>query len=201
MRQVDDTVGAMLDLLQRRGELDNTYVVFTTDNGTLMGEHRWFKARGAKSTAYEEAANVPMFVRGPGIRSGSTSGKLVLNNDIAPTFVRIGRGTPPPLRGWTKHAADLERKRHTWRTAIMNERPREDISPIPPYRSLITKRYTYVEYATGEKELYDRSDDPYELNSKHKASAYTDTMAAFSRRLRALEGCESDTCRTAENGR
>ena len=55
------------------GELDNTYVVFTTDNGTHMGEHRWFTGHGAKSTAYEEAANVPMFVRGPGVQAGSTS--------------------------------------------------------------------------------------------------------------------------------
>jgi N-acetylglucosamine-6-sulfatase len=44
---------------------------------------------GAKNTAYEEAANVPMYVRGPGVVGGSISGKLVLNNDLAPTFARI----------------------------------------------------------------------------------------------------------------
>ena len=80
VRQVNKTrpAGTMLDLLKKRGELDNTYVVFTTDNGTHMGEHRWFGSHGAKNTAYEEAANVPMFVRGPGVRAGSTSDKLVL---------------------------------------------------------------------------------------------------------------------------
>jgi arylsulfatase A-like enzyme len=200
VRQVDDTVGSMLDLLKKRGELDNTYVVFTTDNNTHMGEHRWFGEHGAKSTAYEEAANVPMFVRGPGIRAGSTSGKLVLNNDLAPTFVRIAGGTPPPFVDGRSVLPVWKGTATTWRTAIINERPLKDIDPVPSYHSLITQRYTYVEYGTGEKELYDRSNDPYELNSKHNAIAYADTMASFSQRLHALEGCEADTCRTAEDG-
>jgi N-acetylglucosamine-6-sulfatase len=199
VRQVDDTVGAMLDLLKKRGELDNTYVVFTTDNSTHMGEHRWFGDHGAKDTAYEEAANVPMFVRGPGIRAGSTSSELVLNNDLAPTFVQIAGGTPPSFVDGRSLLPVWRGNNPTWRTAIMNERPIRDINSIPPYHALITQRYTYVEYETGEKELYDRKDDPYELRSKHDGIAYADTTAAFSLRLRALEACEADTCRTAEN--
>jgi N-acetylglucosamine-6-sulfatase len=201
VRQVDDTVGAMLDLLENRGELENTYVVFTTDNGTHMGEHRWFYRLGAKSTAYEEAANVLMYVRGPGIPAGSTSDELVLNNDLAPTFVDIAGGTPPAfvdgrtlLPVWTNTASD-------WRTAIMNEQPLGGASPAPPYHALMTRRYTYVEYATtGEKELYDRALDPYELESKHEDAGYADTLAALSLRLHTLEGCKTDACRTAENG-
>jgi arylsulfatase A-like enzyme len=73
---VDDTVAAMLDLLENRRELENTYVVFTTDNGTHMGEHRWFDHHGAKSTAHEEAANVLIYVRGPGIPAGGTRRRL-----------------------------------------------------------------------------------------------------------------------------
>ena len=201
VRQVDDTVGAMLDLLKKRGELDNTYVVFTTDNNTHMGEHRWFGWHGAKKTAYEEAANVPMFVRGPGIRAGSTSDKVILNNDIAPTFVQIAGESPASfvdgrslLPVWTSTASD-------WRTAIMNERPLDYSKSIPPYHAIITQQYTYVEYdITGEKELYDLASDPYELKSKHAESTYADTMAALSLRLHALEGCKADVCRTAENG-
>jgi N-acetylglucosamine-6-sulfatase len=201
VRQVDDTVSAMLDLLRERGELDHTYVVFTTDNGTHMGEHRWFHRLGAKSTAYEEAANVLMYVRGPGIPAGSTSDKLVLNNDLAPTFVSIAGGTPPAfvdgrnlLPVWTNTASD-------WRTTIMNEQPLGGDSPAPPYHALMTRRYTYVEYdTTGEKELYDRALDPYELESKHEDAGYADTLAALSLRLDTLVGCKTDACRTAENG-
>lgn len=84
----------------------------------------------------------------------------------------------------------------------MNERPLDDFQPIPPYHAIITQRYTYVEYdnATGEKELYDRASDRYELESKHADPAYADTTAALSSQLHALEGCKADACRTAENG-
>jgi N-acetylglucosamine-6-sulfatase len=200
VRQVDDTVGVMLDLLKKRGELDNTYVVFTTDNGTHMGEHRWFGEHGAKSTAYEEAANVPMIVRGPGIRAGSTSGRLVLNNDLAPTFVQVAGGTPPPFVDGRSVLPVWREQATTWRTAIMNERPAKDGNPIPAYHAAITPRYTYVEYDTGEKELYDRNSDPYQLHSRHGDAAYADTIMALSNRLSALEGCAAVGCRAAEDG-
>ena len=208
VRQVDDTVGAMLDLLRKRGELGNTYVVFTSDNSTHMGEHRWFDHHGAKATAYEEAANVPMYVRGPGIHPGSTSRKLVLNTDLAPTFVNIATGGSPPefvngldgrnlLPLWSGTASN-------WRTAIMTEHPLEDDYPVPPYHAIITQRHTYVEYDTtedtSEKELYDRVSDPHELESKHADTTYDNTRSALSARLHDLEGCMADVCQMAENG-
>jgi N-acetylglucosamine-6-sulfatase len=83
----------------------------------------------------------------------------------------------------------------------MNEHPIHDPYVAPPYHAIMTQRYTYVEYhTTGEKELYDRAVDPYELESKHDDPAYADTMAALSQRLHALEGCKADACQTAENG-
>jgi arylsulfatase A-like enzyme len=200
VRQVDDTVGAMLDLLKRRGELGNTYVVFTSDNSTHMGEHRWFGEHGAKSTAYEEAANVPMFVRGPGIRAGSSSDKLVLNNDLAPTFAQIAGRTPPSFVDGRTLLPMLKGNSTTWRTTVLNERPAKDGNPIPPYHASITQRYTYVEYGTGEKELYDRANDPYELASKHNNDAYAGTKTALSDRLLALKRCAGASCRKAENG-
>jgi N-acetylglucosamine-6-sulfatase len=201
VRELDDAVGAMLELLRSRGELGNTFIVFTTDNGTLMGEHRHFGRLGAKNTAYEEAANVLMYVRGPGVPAGSTSRKLVLNNDLAPTFVRIAGGSPPAfvdgrnlLRVWRNNPPA------SWRTAIMNEHPIDDSSAAPPYHALMTERYTYVEYENGERELYNRAVDPYELESKHADPAYGDTMATLSLRLQGLKGCKAEVCRAAENG-
>ncbi len=187
----------MLDLLKKRGELDNTYVVFTTDNGTHMGEHRWFGNHGAKNTAYEEAANVPMFVRGPGVRAGSTSGELVLNNDLAPTFARIAGLVPPSYVDGRSLLPVWKGTDPIWRTAILNERPVRDVNPIPPYHATLTQRFTYVEYDTGEKELYDRNNDPYELANAYDPAAPPSGLAS---RLRALEGCAGDTCRAAEDG-
>jgi N-acetylglucosamine-6-sulfatase len=201
VRELDDAVGAMLGLLTDRRKLRNTYVVFTTDNNTHMGEHRYFYRLGAKNTAYEEAANVLMYVRGPGIPAGSTSNRLVLNNDLAPTFVRIADGTPPAFVDGRSLLPLWRNKASSWRTAIMNEHPIHDPYVAPPYHAIMTQRYTYVEYhTTGEKELYDRAVDPYELESKHDDPAYADTMAALSQRLHALEGCKADACQTAENG-
>ena len=78
----------------------------------------------------------------------------------------------------------------------MNERPTKDAYPIPPYHAAITDSRTYVEYDTGEKELYDRDTAPYELSNAYEPSA----PPALASRLQALEGCAGDACRTAENG-
>ncbi len=196
VRQVDDTVGKMLDLLKERGELDNTYVVFTTDNGTHMGEHRWYKGLGAKSTAYEEAANVPMFVRGPGVQAGSTGDRLVLNNDLAPTFERIAGLARAPYTDGRSLLPVWKGNVSTWRTAVLNERPVQDGNPVSLYSSALTRRYTYVEYYTGEEELYDRKNDPYELANAHDSEA----PPALASRLQALKGCAGDVCRAAEDG-
>jgi len=195
VRQVDDTVGEMLDLLARRGGLKNTYVVFTSDNGTQMGEHRWRFYRGAKSTAYEEAANVPMHVRGPGVAKGSNP-SLVLNNDLAPTFLRMAGLTPPSYTDG-RDLADVWKGVNLVRKAILNERALTDDSPMPPYRSVITGRYTYVEWESGEREFYDRSSDPYELDNAFDPKG-SPTLAS---RLLALAGCAGEGCRAAEDAR
>jgi N-acetylglucosamine-6-sulfatase len=199
VRQVDDTVGDMLDLLRKRGELENTYVVFTSDNSTHMGEHRWLGNHGAKNTAYEEAANVPMFVRGPGIREGSKSDELVLNNDLAPTFARMARRAPQPFVDGRSLLPLLRGRNPAWRTAVMNERPSKDGKAIPTYHAAITARYTYVEYDTGEVELYDRDSDPGQLTSLHNNRSYAGAKTTLSDRLRALQGCAGAGCRAAED--
>jgi N-acetylglucosamine-6-sulfatase len=203
VRQVDDAVGKLLSLLSRRGELVNTYVIFTTDNDTSMGQHRWWYNHGAKETPYKEAAQVLFFIRGPGIPRDTVDHHLIFNNDHAPTMLDIANGTVPSstfVDGRSFLPVAEGNAPANWRTAIMNERPVPAGHGIPPYHAIMTRRYTYVEYDTQEKELYDRVADPYELQSKHDDPDYADTMAALSLRLHALEGCEADACRAAENG-
>ena len=200
LRGVDDAVNAVMDKLQSRGELDNTYIVFTSDNGTHMGEHRWRDWQGAKNTAYEEAAKVPFVVRGPGIPAGVSRNHLVLNNDLAPTFARIAGATPPGfVDGRNLLPVWAARPPATWRTAVLNERPAKTRHPVPVYYAVMTQRYTYVEYATGEKELYDRQDDPYQLRSIHR-TADLSLLSDLHGRLRSLKGCAAESCRRAEDG-
>lgn len=201
LRAVDDGIAHMLDLLEARGELENTYVVFTSDNGTHMGEHRRYTPNGAKNTAYEEAASVPFVVRGPGVPEGIVRDELVANNDLAPTFAEIaGAEIPPFVDGRSLQPVLSAGEPASWRTALLNERlenPRPG-APIPRYRAVITEGgYKYVEYVTGEKELYNLRADPLELRSIHR-TADPALAAELRSRLWALQECAAAACRSAE---
>jgi arylsulfatase A-like enzyme len=89
---VDRGVVSLVQELERTGQLDNTYVVFTSDNGFHTGEHR---LPAGKETAFEEDIRVPLLIRGPGVKEHSTSGALVGNVDFAPTFARLAGVVPP----------------------------------------------------------------------------------------------------------
>jgi arylsulfatase A-like enzyme len=94
MLAVDEMVGRLIDALRESGELDNTYVFFTSDNGFHVGEHR---LTTGKWTAYEEDIRVPLIVRGPGVPEGEKLPHLVLNNDLTPTFAELGGAETPPF--------------------------------------------------------------------------------------------------------
>jgi N-acetylglucosamine-6-sulfatase len=205
LAHVDDTLKNMLDLLEDRGELANTYVVFATDNGEHMGEHRYLVPSGSKSTPYEEAVSTPLLIRGPGVPHGTVRPQLVANNDFAATFADWAAGQPPeggdgrslaPLLSASPPAA--------WRTALLNERQLvgRDLSPAPNYEALFTAHgKRYVEYATGEKELYDLRTDPYELANGYDPDAPPSDLLS---RLQALEVCRVGTeitCQATEDGR
>ncbi len=201
LAHVDDTLKNMLGMLRSRGELANTYIVFATDNGVHMGQHRYLIPRGSKSTPYEEAASTPLIIRGPGVPRGVVRPQLVANNDFSATFASWAGAAPPeggdgrsldPLLSATAPSA--------WRTGLLNDRHliEPDDSPAPNYEALFTASgERYVEYATDEKELYDVRSDPYELTNDYDPDAPPSDLAS---RLRALAGCAGDTCRAAENG-
>jgi len=87
MLSVDRLLGAVVDALESEGELDDTYVVFTSDNGFHLGEHR---LGAGKQTAYQEDISVPFVIRGPNVAAGSTVDDLAVNTDLAPTFAAMG---------------------------------------------------------------------------------------------------------------
>ena len=101
---VDEAVARIVAALSRRGELDNTYIVFTSDNGYMQGEHR---VRSGKMLPYEPSGQVPLLIRGPGLPAGRVSSELVANTDLAPTLLDIAgaergqdgrRALAPPVR-------------------------------------------------------------------------------------------------------
>ena len=82
---IDDYVGRMLDTLERRGMLENTVVVFTSDHGEMLGDHGMY----TKSVAYEGASHIPLVIAGPGVRSGAVSQALVGLIDLNPTVCEL----------------------------------------------------------------------------------------------------------------
>src|SRR5919112_130753 len=92
MLAVDDMVGDLVKSLKRSGELDNTYIFFTSDNGFHLGEHR---LGAGKWTPYEEDIRIPLIVRGPAVPQGRTLHQMVLNNDLAPTIAELAGADAP----------------------------------------------------------------------------------------------------------
>jgi N-acetylglucosamine-6-sulfatase len=207
MAAVGEMIGGLLRTLEQTGKLEHTYVVLTSDNGYHMGQHRLGLG---KQTAYEEDIRVPLMVRGPGLPAGVSRDEMVLNNDFAPPFADLA-GFPPPASVDGRSFASLLDKRQgndpaSWRTAFeirtwnskRNETSYRAVTPVPPYRAVRTQRYLYVEYAAGERELYDLRKDPYELHNLHD-SADPDLISKLDARLDALRDCAGEGCRAAED--
>jgi len=225
MLAVDDMVGRLVDALNERGQLDNTYVFFTSDNGWHAGEHR---LSAGKWTAYEEDVRVPLIVRGPGVPAGRTLEHLVLNNDLAPTFAEIagaGEATPPFVDGRSLRPllGDDPLPTDDWRSAFLVEAATELLGPtaVPPLsgdplpedwrhapredwgrpglEAVRSKDHLYVEYGNDERELYDLREDPYQLDNLYEA-ADAKLLRRLKGRLEVLRGCSGDNCHAAENG-
>ena len=181
---VDEAVAALIRRLKRRRELRRTVIVFTSDNGLLLGEHRLI----FKGVLYEEAIRVPLVIRGPGFPRGVKRGQVVSNVDLAPTILSIARATPRrrvdgrPLRPLARDKR-LERKR-----IVLLETPSGT-------RGIRTRLYAYFEHPTGEVELYDLRADPLQLTSKHAAPAYAQIRQRLAGRLAGLRGCRGKVCR------
>lgn len=231
MLAVDDMIGAVVQKLRDTGKLNNTYLVFSSDNGFHMGEHR---LKAGKYTPYEEDIHVPLVVRGPRVPAGQVLKQFAMNIDLAPTFAEIGgasAGSPVdgrsllPLLGEQPYAGP-------WRTAILYEQGSKDVADelnvinggvptpggvqeprdpheqdmatgpgvlrTPDLRAIRTDRYIYIEYETGETEMYDLQADPYELTNI-AATADPAVIQSFSARLAAMSTCGGAACLAAEN--
>jgi arylsulfatase A-like enzyme len=166
LQAMDRAVGRLLGALEDTGRLDDAVVIFTSDNGLLWGEHRWVK----KEVPYEEAIRVPLVIRADRIGSapGRTDPHLVANIDLAPT-IAAAAGVPFPGVDGTSLIPLLEGQPNGWRHALLIEHMR-GTNPIPTYCAVRTSRYLYAVYETGERELYDLAEDPYELRNLSKVA-------------------------------
>ncbi len=191
----DEWLSTLESALADAGQLENTYVVVASDNGWMSGQHR---IRGAKGLPYEESLRMPLYAAGPGVAPGSTVAALVGNADLAPTFAEWG-GTvmPAPIDG-RSFASLLAAPPPAWRQAYPITYRQGTAGTQPGWRGLRTDNYAYVEYATGERELYDMTADPYQLTNI-AATADPTLLAQLAQRTADLAACSADGCRALED--
>jgi arylsulfatase A-like enzyme len=192
---VDEAVASILETLRQTGELDNTLVLFTSDNGFFHGEHR---VRAGKVLLYEPSIHVPLLMRWTGNRSlprGVHRSQLVANIDDAPTILDAA-----DARRQATRVFDGVSLLPLWRDGG-KELGRDLLVDNSPgaghFDAIRSSRFMYAEHATGERELYDLVRDPDELQSRHADPRYAAIREALARRLHVLVGCAGASCRSA----
>jgi arylsulfatase A-like enzyme len=198
LQSVDDAVARTFRHLRAAGVLGDTYVMFTSDNGYLIGEHRYI----GKILPYEPALRVPLLVRGPGIAPGSHTASTVTTVDLASTITDLAGVTPgrtpdgvslvPLLHGGPPPARDTT----LIQAGGLGSGPRT--APWL-YRGVRTARYTFAvwdDQGPPFPELYDRSVDPDELLNVADDPRYAAVVEALSARLQALQDCAGAACNT-----
>lgn len=165
LQAVDESIGQVMDFLKQNGLAENTMIVYMGDNGFLFGEHGLIDKRNA----YEESMRVPMIVWAPGmIKIGSVIPQMILNIDIAPTFLELA-GIPKPVQMQGQSFLPLLKGENiTWRNKIFYEYYWEQAFPQTPTTFAVrTDRYKYISYngVWDINELYDLEKDPHEMNN------------------------------------
>lgn len=188
---VDESVGRIYETLRSLGQLDNTVLVFTSDNGFVLGEH----GRVDKRTAYEESLRIPLLVRYPPLaRAGTVVSNLVTSLDLAPSIIDLAGAKP--LRGvqGTSWKPLLIGKQARWRDAFLYEYNFEKQFPYTPnVRALRTASWKYIHYPHGDgspdrftAELYDLVHDPLEQHNLIADSRFASQRRRMERDLERL---------------
>jgi arylsulfatase A-like enzyme len=191
---VDRMIGALMRQLRSEHELNNTLVVFASDNGFMWGEHGDF----GKSDPYLPSVQVPLFLRWPGhVPAGEVDRRLVALLDIAPTVLDAAGVEPThPMDGEDLLDPTANRKELLLEFWIFPGHP------TPSWTGIVTKRYEYVEYTDENgrltfREYYDLVHDPYQLtNLLAGTPPPTMDVNALSAELARLRTCVGLSCPT-----
>lgn len=189
LQSVDDGMMAIRRTLSRQGILRRTNVVFVSDNGFVLGEHRMGQS---KIWAYEPSALVPLLMAGPDVPGKGSRSRLPVGlHDLPSTITKWhGLGVMPGADGVPLFSGRLPRR------DILLQGTFEDDADIS-YTGLRTRGgYKYVEYGYGAVELYDLRRDPEELRNLANDRSYRRLRARLETRLDHLRDCAGHSCLT-----
>lgn len=205
IKAVDDQIHRIVWSLRRAGVLQRTYILVTSDNGYLLGEHR---IPFGKVHPYEPSARVPMMLRGPGVPAGVHVKQLVGLQDIAPTVLRAtgNYGTQTHvLDGVSLLRLTTDRTASAHRDLALEAGPAGDVvdesavSDASPaaraYRGIRTDSgWKYVRYGNGEQELYDLTTDPAEMNNLAEDPLHGQRLQTLAAASARLSNCVGRAC-------
>ena len=206
VRGIDDNIGRLLDYLEESGELDNTIIIYTSDQGFMLGEHDYIDKRWM----YEESLRVPFVVRYPGyVAPSSVSDAMINNVDFAPTLLEMaGVAKPDYMQGDSflpilKGDTPSDWKTSTYYRYWMHMTHHDN----PAHYGIRTQEYKLIFYyglpldAPGALdtptqpgwELYDLRTDPHELRNVYRDPKYTDVVKQLKEELLSLKSEIGDT--------
>ena len=193
---VDESIGRVMEYLEEIGELDNTVIVYTSDQGFFLGEHGWFDKR----FMYEECLRMPFVIRYPKmIKAGSTSKAICMNVDFGPTFLDLaGIEVPSEMQGRSFRKV-LEKKGRIpagWREAAYYhyyEYPAEH--SVKRHYGIRTSDCKLIHFYNDidQWEMYDMKADPQEMRNVYDDPAYADKRAKMHRILEQVQQEYEDT--------
>src|SRR4030095_10949925 len=215
LQAVDEMIKKIIETLERTGELRHTYIVFASDNGFHLGQHRLLQG---KQTPYDEDIRVPLIIRGPDVPARRSITQLAVETDLAATFADWASIVPPgfvdgrslepllkkslsPSLEWREGVLIEHSPGHepfmSWfekRLFLVKDKPR-----LTAYRAVRWSRYLFVQYQSGEREFYDLLHDPDEL---HNIVAKVDPIwiKRYSLWLDHFSNCKGPDCGNAEKG-
>jgi len=193
---LDENIGQMLDYLEKEGELENTIIVYTSDQGFFLGEHGWFDKR----LMYEECYRMPLLIRYPkAIKAGSESDALTMNVDFAPTFLDFADVTIPNDMQGNSLKPVLEKQGKTpenWREATYYhyyEYP--SWHSVKRHYGIRTNKYKLIHFYNDvdEWELYDMEKDPKEMVNEINNPSYKNIVLNLKKKMKELQVHYKDT--------
>lgn len=184
---VDEGVGRVLDYLEENNLIENTIIVYTSDQGFFVGEHGWFDKR----FMYEESLRTPLLIQFKGkIKPNSTSDKMVQNIDLAPTFLdMIGLDVPKDIQGESLKQILKEKEVENWRTSIYYhyyEFP--GFHSVKRHYGVRDERYKLMHFYNNidEWEFYDLQNDKHETNNLINNPKYHTEISRMKKELDRL---------------
>lgn len=197
LQAVDEANAALVRKLKATGEWRNTVVVYTSDNGYLLGEH----GLDGKNYPYTEALQVPFLIKGPGLPQGVSMAKRLELIDLAPTFLSYAGALDSVRAGGRMDGIDMRPALQGGPSAASTQLIQagtDDPTALAAsgwlWRGVLTDRYTYARWWNGEEELYDNQRDPLQLTNVASEPAYTAVKTELALRLVALQACRGESC-------